>query len=156
MIFALDNIHGLIVRTSQRSAVLSCVLHESLDKGKGRRDSLKRLALGIYAPNQFDQCGQNHGYREREVAQSPTSSARRELLAAGEIFPLEIRAIAIGKTIQAIAAIRLLNAEAAQTSLIVVPAGLVRQWRRQYGRGAVESVADARGCVYYELREHPL
>jgi SNF2 family DNA or RNA helicase len=29
------------------------------------------------------------------------------------------------------AAIRLLNAETAQTSLIVVPAGLVRQWRRQ-------------------------
>jgi SNF2 family DNA or RNA helicase len=39
--------------------------------------------------------------------------------------------VGLGKTIQAIAAIRLLNAEAAQTSLIVVPAGLVRQWRRQ-------------------------
>ena len=37
----------------------------------------------------------------------------------------------LGKTIQAIAAIRLLTAEAAQTSLIVVPTGLVRQWRRQ-------------------------
>jgi hypothetical protein len=64
--------------------------------------------------------------------------------------------VGLGKTIQAIAAIRLLNAEAAQTSLIVVPAGLVRQWRRQYGRGAVESVADARMCLLRATRASAL
>ncbi len=38
----------------------------------------------------------------------------------------------LGKTIQAIAAIRLLNAaSAAHSCLIVTPAGLLRQWRRQ-------------------------
>jgi SNF2 family DNA or RNA helicase len=38
----------------------------------------------------------------------------------------------LGKTIQTIAAIRLLNATAAaQSCLIVMPAGLLRQWRRQ-------------------------
>jgi SNF2 family DNA or RNA helicase len=38
----------------------------------------------------------------------------------------------LGKTIQTIAAIRLLNARSAiRSSLIVAPAGLVRQWRRQ-------------------------
>lgn len=37
----------------------------------------------------------------------------------------------LGKTIQAIAAIRLLNAKSAvQSSLILAPAGLLRQWRR--------------------------
>jgi SNF2 family DNA or RNA helicase len=37
----------------------------------------------------------------------------------------------LGKTIQAIAAIRLLRTNTASNSLVVAPAGLVRQWRRQ-------------------------
>jgi SNF2 family DNA or RNA helicase len=45
----------------------------------------------------------------------------------------------LGKTIQAIAAIRLLNAKAPpQSFLIVAPAGLLRQWRRQFRDWAPE------------------
>src|SRR6266849_761627 len=45
----------------------------------------------------------------------------------------------LGKTIQAIAAIRVLNARGmARSVLLVIPAGLVRQWRQQLREWAPE------------------